>query len=334
MNNKLTTLGGTASDVTVGKIAHGLMRMTWTAVPTPDEVAFEAIKAGVDTLPPDAKMILNSGEFYATDGSTANLDLLARFYEKYPDYAKKTFLSVKGKVGSSPENLRRSVDLINEKLRGTKKLDLYESARVDPSLPIEEAIQTLVVLKNEGKFGHIGMSESKAETLRRANAVHPIAAVEIEVSPWSYESETKKVIATAKELNIAVVAYSPLGQGIFAGTISKPEDLSADDYRRKFTRFKEENINHNLTIVNALSQLANKKGVTPAQLSISWVSSLGQHVIPLHGSSQCKRTLENLGASDIKLSAEELKEIHEILVNHEVKGDRYFGDDKAAMLWG
>jgi len=126
----------------------------------------------------------------------------------------------------------------------------------------------------------------------------------------------------------------PLGQGIFTGTISKPEDLSANDFRRRFTRFKEENINHNLPIAKALSQLASKKGATPAQLSISWVSSLGQHVIPLPGSSQCKRTLENLGASDIKLSAEELKEIHEILVNHEVKGDRYFGDDKAAMLWG
>jgi len=131
-----------------------------------------------------------------------------------------------------------------------------------------------------------------------------------------------------------VVAYSPLGRGIFAGTISKSEDLSADDHRRKLTRFKEENIHHNLTIVNALSQLASKKGVTPAQLSISWVSSLGQHVIPLPGSSQYKRTLENLGASDIKLSAEELTEIHEIQVNHEVKGDRYFGNDKAAMLWG
>jgi len=192
MENKLTKLGGTASDVTVGKIAHGLMRMTWAKVHTPDQEAFEAIKAGVDTLPPGAKMILNSGEFYAMDGSTANIELLARFYEKYPEYATKTFLSVKGRLGSSPDNLRQSVDLINEKLRGTKKLDLYESARVDPNIPIEDAIRTLAGFVKEGKFDHIGLSECRAETLRRANAVHPIAAVEIEVSPWSYEDETKK----------------------------------------------------------------------------------------------------------------------------------------------
>jgi len=268
------------------------------------------------------------------DESTANIDLLARFYDKYPDYANKTFLSVKGRIGSSPENLRRSVDLINEKLRGTKKLDLYESARVDPNIPIEDAIRSLAELVKEGKFDHIGLSECRAETSRRANAVHPIAAVEIEVSPWSYEDETKKVIETAKELNVAVVAYSPLGRGALTGTIKKPEDLPADSRLRQLTRFKEDNLSHNLIMANALAHIAHKKGITPAQLSISWVSSLGQHVIPLPGSSHSKRTLENLGAGDVDLSAEDLKEISEIMATHDVKGDRYFGNDRAILLWG
>jgi len=334
MNPKITKLGGTASHVSVGKIAHGLMRMTWKTIPTPDEEAFEAIKAGVDTLPPDTKMVLNSGEFYGAGRSTTNLELLARFFDKYPDYADKTFLSVKGRIGASPENLRQSVDLINEKLRGTKRLDLYESARVDPKVPIEEAIRTLAGFIKEGKFDHIGMSECKADTLRRAHAVHAIAAVEIEVSPWSYEDETKKVIAIAKELDIAVVAYSPLGRGVFTGTINKPEDVLSNDILRNFTRFKEENLSHNLVLANALAQIARDKGVTPAQLSISWVSSLGQHVIPLPGSSQAQRTLENLAAANIQLSAEELKEIDRIMANHEVKGDRYYGNDQAVLLWG
>jgi len=170
--------------------------------------------------------------------------------------------------------------------------------------------------------------------LRRANSVHPIAAVEIEVSPWSYEDETKKVIETAKALNVAVVAYSPLGRGVFTGTITKPEDISADSNLSRFTRFKPDNLRQNLTMVNALAQIALRKSITPAQLSISWVSSLGQHVIPLPGSSRAKRTIENLAAADVELSAEDLKEISEIMATHEVKGDRYFGNDKAILLWG
>jgi len=177
------------------------------------------------------------------------------------------------------------------------------------------------------------LSECRAETLKRANAIHPIAAVEIEVSPWSYEEETKNVIETAKDLNVSVVAYSPLGRGVFTGSINKPADL-ADNQLRQLTRFKEDNLNHNLTMVNALAQIARRKGITPAQLSISWVSSLGDHVIPLPGSSQAKRTLENLGAADVTFSMEEMKEISEIMVTHEIKGDRYYGDDGAALLWG
>jgi len=343
MVHNTTKLGGTASDVTVGKVAHGLMMMTWrdTNVPLPDEEAFEAIKAGIDALPAGAKMILNSGEFYASDFSTANLQLLARFFDKYPTYAEKTFLSVKGGglpgsfvVDSSPANLRRSVDAINAALRGTKKLDLFESARVDPKYPIEDTIKVLAGLVKEGKFSHIGMSECNAETLKRAHAVHPIAVVEIEVSLWSYEEETKKVIATAQELGIAVAGYSPLGRGFLTGSIKTVDDIPAGDMRRMFTRFREEYIKQNIAIVEELKVLAAKKKITPAQLAIAWVGSLGDHVIPLPGSSNKKRTLENVGGGDVVLTAEDKAEISKILAGHEVKGDRYFGNDAAAQLWG
>ncbi|KAI0328559.1 aldo/keto reductase [Cubamyces sp. BRFM 1775] len=343
---KTVKLGGTASDVIVGKVAHGLMMMTWRDPnhPLPDEEAFEAIKAGVDAMPPGVKMFLNSGEFYGPNQSTANLELLARFYEKYPEYAERTFLSVKGgtKAGAlipdaSPENLRRSVDAINAALRGTKRMDLFECARVAKNASVEDAIKTLVELKNEGKFDHIGMSECSAASLRRGNAVHPIAAVEIEVSLWSYEEETKKVIATAQELGIAVAAYSPLGRGFLTGTIKSPQELPEGDMRRHFSRFQEENFKHNMAIVDSVKAIAAKKNVTPAQLSIAWVASRGPHVIPLPGSSSKKRNLENIAASEIELTEADLAEIDEILAKHTIKGGRYRDDvdpEHVLHLWG
>lgn len=169
---------------------------SWKPTPVADEDAFEAIKAGIDTLPAGVKMILNSGtpiyrihvhdhlqifhsgEFYGTNPRTANLELLARFFDKYPTYTDKVFLSVKGGTGpadidpdSSPENIRRSVDTVLKALRGTKKIDLFECARVDSRVAIEDNIATLANLVKEGKFDHIGMSECAAATLRRGNAV-------------------------------------------------------------------------------------------------------------------------------------------------------------------
>jgi pyridoxine 4-dehydrogenase len=334
-----TSLGGTASDITVGKVAHGLMMMTWTPEPVPDEQCFEAIKAGVDALPPGTKMFLNGGEFYGHNYATTNLEMIARFFEKYPEYVDKTFLSVKGglKPGAvplpdgSPANLRRSVELINEKLRGTKRLDLFECARVDPNVSLEESIRTLVELKNEGKLDHIGMSECSADSLRRGNAVHPIAAVEIEISPWTYEGEAKKVIATAEELGVTVIAYSPLGRGFLTGQIKRPEDIPEGDFRRSLPRFQEDNLKHNFAIVDALTAIARSKNVTSAQLSIAWVASLGKHVIPLPGSSHAKRTRENCAGGDIKLSVEDIAEINSVISAADVKGDRY---GHQAYLWG
>ncbi|KAG2158383.1 NADP-dependent oxidoreductase domain-containing protein [Suillus bovinus] len=354
-----TSLGGTASNVIVGKVAHGLMTMTNAPKPVPDEQCFEAIKAGVDALPPGTKMFLNGGEFYGHNFSTTNLEMIARFFEQYPDYVDKTFLSIKGglKPGErlpdgSPANLRRSVELINEKLRGTKRLDLFQSARVDPNVSLEESIRTLVELKQEGKLDHIGMSECSAETLRRGNAVHPIAAVEIEVSPWEYGEEAKKgtssdiifcnfcwsssssiwsVIATAEELNIAVIAYSPLGHGFLTGQIKRLEDIPEGDFRRSLPRFQEDNFKHNFAIVDALTAIARSKNVTSAQLSIAWVVSLGKHVIPLPGSSHAERTRENCAAGDIELSTEDITEINSVINAADVKGDRYAHQ---AYLWG
>lgn len=340
MIQKTVKLGGR---VVVAKTGHGLMMMTWKPTPVPDEDAFEAIKAGLDSLPSGAKMLINSGEFYGVKPVTANLELVSRFFEKYPTYADKAFLSVKGGTkanslvpDSSPVNLKRSVDTILEKLRGKKKLDLFETARIDHNHPVEETVKILSGFVSEGKFDFIGLSECHANTVKRASSIAPIAAVEIEVSPWSYTQETKDVIATCKELDIAVVGYSPLGRGFLTGQIKKPEDFEEGDFRRTLSRFKDVNLKHNFAIVDALKAVADKKGVTAAQLSIAWVSSLGAHVIPLPGSSNKKRTLENLAGGDIELSPEELAEIDKVFETHTVKGSRFIDEipDEKLHLWG
>ncbi|KAF9004237.1 aldo/keto reductase [Cyathus striatus] len=337
MVNNTTKIGNT--NVTVAKIGQGLMFMTAVPTPVPDEFCFESLKAGIDATPEGAKMMLNSSEFYGRDPLTANIELLARFFERYPTYADKVFLSVKGafdfvkyEPNSSPENIRRSVDNINTLLRGTKKLDLFECARVDNNYAIEDTTGVLSQLVKEGKFDYIGMSECKAETIRKANAVHPVAIVEIEVSPWMYEKEGKDVIQTCKELGISVAAYSPLGQGVLTGKITKIDDLEPGDVRCNYTRFQEENLKHNLALVDTIKTIAAKKECTAAQLCIAWVGTRGEHVIPIPGSSRKERTLENLEAGDISLSPEEVKEIDDIIDSFEVRGGRYTGNNDE-LLW-
>ncbi|KAI0818942.1 aldo/keto reductase [Irpex lacteus] len=342
-----TTLGGTASHIQVAKIAHGLMYMTWTPNPVPDEQCFASIKAGIDLLPPGVKMMLNSSEFYAQDLGTGNLELLSRFFEKYPEYADRTFLSVKGgmdRTSSTPfdfngsvENLTRSLNLCNDALRGKKHIDLFETARVDTSRPIEEVIRNMKTLVDRGLFDHIGLSEVSAETLRRANAVHPISVVEIEVSPWAIEEETKKVLAAAAELGVSVAAYSPLGRGFLTGKYKSVDDFPEGDIRHNFPRFKNpEFFAHNMKLVDKLKAVAEKKGITPGQLTLAWVASLHPRlVIPLPGSSHPTRTIENTLAGDVELSEEEKAVVWDIVNHFDVKGDRSFGRPAAELrLWG
>jgi len=175
------------------------------------------------------------------------------------------------------------------------------------------------------------LSECSADTLRRAHAVHPITMVEIEISPWSYEDETKKVIATADELGITVLGYSPLGRGFLTGAIRSKEDLT--DFRQHMPRFQDEALKHNLALVDSLGAIAQKKGITTAQLCIAWVAALGPHVIPLPGSSHAKRTLENIDGGRVTLTSSDLEEINKVLANHEVRGERY-GAAGASHVWG
>ncbi|TFY76052.1 hypothetical protein EWM64_g7960 [Hericium alpestre] len=306
MIHRTTHLGGTASDIVIAKIGHGLMMMTWKPTPVSDKQAFAALRAGMDALPPNTKMLLNSAEFYGCNPREANLHLIARFFEQYPEYCDKAFLSVKGGCGrkelasdSSPENLRASVDAILAALRGTKRLDLFETARIPRTNPIEANMAVLASLVREGKFDHIGLSECSARTARQ---VHPVAAVEIEVSPWSYETETK----------------------------------NEGDFRRTLTRFQPDNMAHNQLLVSALERLAATKGLTTAQLCIAWVSALGLHVVPLPGASAKERVLKNIAGADVGLSEDEVNEIVQVINTTGVQGGRFIDElgDAAFHHWG
>ncbi|KAH8823202.1 NADP-dependent oxidoreductase domain-containing protein [Flagelloscypha sp. PMI_526] len=355
MIQNVVNLGGAAKDIRVAPVGHGLMFMTIYEPVRPDDVCFEAIKTGIDQLPNGVKMVLNSAEFYGVGLSTLNLEMLSRFFEKYPDYKDKAFLSVKGclvretmSVDCSEKNIRRSVDSCIEALRGQKKIDLFECGRVDPKVPIEDSMKTMLTLIEEGKFDYIGLSECSAATLRRAAAVAPVVSAEIECSLWAYEEETKKVIDAAKELGISIHAYSPLGQGWLTGKIKSVDSLASNDYRRKTTKATKvrcpnyhtvfddnlaQHLEHNLQIVPIVEQYAEAHNCTPAQLALAWVHSLGSHVLPLPSSSTKERVMENLYAGDIKLSDEESKQLLSKVDALGIKGGRGV-EGHTALLWG
>ncbi|KZT60396.1 Aldo/keto reductase [Calocera cornea HHB12733] len=263
------------------------------------------------------------------DPPEANLDLVRRFLDAHPEYTDRMFVSVKSRSSASEPALRQSVATIRQHLGG-KKLDLFECARVDRNVPIEQAMEVMERLRGEGLFEHIGISECRAETLRRACKVAPVAVVEIEVSPFAYEEETKAVIAAAAELNVAVAAYSPLGMGFLTGTIRSRADLQGD-IRSHMDKLSEKNFENNLKLAGALQGIATARGITPAQLCIAWVSSLGPHVIPIPGSSHESRTLENLNAANIVLSKEDLAAVEQAMKDNPVEGYRY---QQGHPVWG
>jgi len=193
----------------------------------------------------------------------------------------------------------------------------------------------MVELKNEGKIKYIGLSEISARTLRRAEKIHHIDAVQIEYSPFAIdiESDTIGLLKTCRELGVAVVAYSPLGRGMLTGRYKSPSDLEEGDFRRFAPRFSEENFPKNLQLVEKLSTLAKKKGCTSGQLSLAWLLAQGEDIIPIPGTKKIKYLEENKGALDVKLSAEEEKEIRSVVEAAEVHGTRYPAE-RSGRLFG
>jgi pyridoxine 4-dehydrogenase len=322
----------TITNKPVGPIGFGLMGFTWRPTITPEAQAFDAMKAALAA----GANLWNGGEFYGPSSDpNLNLTLLNHYFSAHPEDADKVVLSVKGGVDyrgtwaatGDQAGIQKSVENVLRILDGKKFLDIFECARVDRSTPIEQTIEVLAEYVKAGKIGGIGLSEASATTIRRAHKVHPIAAVEVEVSPWSREIFAPGGIAdTCAELGIPIVAYSPLGRGFLSGKIKSPDDIPDGDLLKTFDRFKPENFEKNLQIVHELDKIAQKKGVTKAQLCLAWVRSRGNKegrpaIIPIPGATTRERVEENCQVVDAE--EEEWKEVDAILASLEVHGGRY-----------
>jgi aryl-alcohol dehydrogenase-like predicted oxidoreductase len=222
-------------------------------------------------------------------------------------------------INGRPEYVRSSAEGSLRRL-GVDVIDLYYQHRVDPDVPIEETVGAMAELVAEGKVRAFGRSEAGPDTIRRAHAVHPIAAVQSEYSLWSRDVEDG-VIPTLAELGIGLVAYSPLGRGFLTGAITSIDDLDEDDYRRVSPRFVGDNFQKNLDLVEKIKALAADKGVTPAQLGLAWVLAQGDGVVPIPGTKRRSRLEENVGALDVTLTDAELEAIAQALP--QAAGDRY-----------
>lgn len=224
-------------------------------------------------------------------------------------------------IDGRPEYVREACDASLKRL-GVDTIDLYYQHRVDPNVPIEETVGAMAWLVSAGKVRYLGLSEAAPQTIRRAHAVHPISALQTEYSLWSRDPEDG-ILATVRELGIGFVAYSPLGRGFLTGQISSVDDLAEDDYRRYSPRFQGENFSKNLDLVARVKQLAHSKGVSPGQLALAWVLAQGADIVPIPGTKRRGYLEENVAASQINLSAEDLTSLSELAPKGVAAGMRY-----------
>ena len=220
-----------------------------------------------------------------------------------------------------PDYVRASCEGSLRRL-GIETIDLYYLHRLDASTPIEDTVGAMAQLVKEGKVRHLGLSEVRAETLRRAAKVHPITALQSEYSLWTREPEDG-VLSACRDLGIGFVAYSPLGRGFLTGQIKKFEDLAADDYRRESPRFQGENFTKNLALVTRVEEIAKEKNCKPSQLALAWVLAQGQDIVPIPGTKRRTYLDENIAALDVKLTPEDIGRLAELMPRGAAAGDRY-----------
>ncbi|WP_189315628.1 aldo/keto reductase [Streptomyces brasiliensis] len=238
--------------------------------------------------------------------------------------------TITGKINGRPEYIRATVEGTLRRL-GTDRLDLYYLHRIDPDVPIEDSIGALAELVAAGTVRHIGICEASAATIRRAHAVHPLSAVQTEYSLSTRDVEVNGVLETVRELGIGFVAYSPLGRGLLTGRIRSLDTLAEHDFRRIVPRFQEENLAANLTVVERLDAVAADKGVTTGQLALAWVLAQGEDVIAIPGTKRVAYLEENVAASDVRLSADDLAALDQIAPYGSTVGDRYPAGSMATL---
>ncbi|TVY36381.1 Pyridoxal reductase [Lachnellula subtilissima] len=305
----------------------GLMRYTIPGSLVPDDVAFPVFKAALSY----GANIWSGADYYGTPEANT-LHLLNRYFTSYPADAEKVILTIKGGVISasttdgSPDGMRRSVDKCNRILDGKKKIDFFGPARVDPNTPIESTVGALAELVEEGKIGGILLSESSAATIKRADKIHHISLVEAELSLWATDVLHNGVAETCKQLDIVVLAHTPLGRGMLAGNFANHVDVANGEFHSMFPRFQGENFEQNLKLVRELQKLARRKGCTDAQFALAWLRTSSGNagmpiIVPLAGARSEARVKEN--CEYVILTDSEAMEVDGILRGFPVAGARY-----------
>jgi aryl-alcohol dehydrogenase-like predicted oxidoreductase len=239
--------------------------------------------------------------------------------------AEGGFLGVSGK----PEYVRQCCDASLKRL-GIDVIDLYYQHRVDITVPIEETIGAMAELVQAGKVRYLGMSEAAPATIRRAQAIHPISALQTEYSLWSRDPEDE-ILPTIRELGIGFVPYSPLGRGFLTGAIASPDDFAPDDFRRRSPRFQGDNFIKNLQLVDQVKAIAAEKGINPGQLALAWLLAQGDDIVPIPGTKRRSYLEENIAATAVTLTADDLQRINAVAPKGIAAGERYPAQNMSAL---
>jgi len=232
-------------------------------------------------------------------------------------------------IDGSPEYVRKACDASLQRL-GVDHIDLYYQHRVDNNVPIEETVGAMAELVKQGKVRFLGLSEAAPATIRRAHAVHPIAALQTEYSLWMRDVEDE-ILPTCRELGIGFVPYSPLGRGFLTGRFARFEDLPADDFRRRQPRFQGDNFQKNLDLVRHVEDVASRKGCTPAQLALAWLLHQGDDIVPIPGTTRVENLEDNVGALGVTLTKRDLERIDAVFPKGVAAGERYMEGGMATV---
>ena len=304
----------------VSAVGLGAMGLSSVYGPSEDAESVETIRAALDL----GITLIDTADAY---GGGHNETLVGRAVAGRRDEAvivtKFGLVFAGGSISAdgSPANVRRSIEQSLRRL-AVDEVDLYLLHRVDPATPIEETVTAMGELVREGKARHIGLSEPAAATLRRAHAVHPIAAVECEYSLWTRDAEAE-LLPTVRELGIGFIAYSPLGRGWLAGSLRSPQDLADGDFRRSLPQFQSGNFERNLALADEVRELAEAKGAQPAQLALAWLLARGEEIVPIFGTRRRANVDANARAVDVELSRAELDRLDELAPPGAPAGERW-----------
>lgn len=308
-------------NLAVSALGYGCMGLSGIYGPMPDADAIAVIRAAADL----GITFFDTSDVY---GPYTNERILGQAVRGIRDrlviatkFGQETLADGTRRINGRPEYVRSACDASLQRL-GLDHVDLYFQHRVDKGVPIEETVGAMVDLVKAGKVRHLGLSEASSATIRRAHAVHPIAAVQTEYSLWSRDVE-REVLPTVRELGIGFTAYSPLGRGFLTGQVKKPEDLAAKDARKMMPRFQGDNLAHNLALLANIESIAAKRKVSPAQLALAWVLSRGNDIVPIPGSRRIERVKENIAALSLTFTAEDLETLDRVAPPGAASGDRY-----------